>query len=206
MNKLQLAEWRRTVAELYATVRAAPFEERESAWQIWREGRDRLFWEHPLTPLDAEQIVSVSTVPYYPYDLNWRKIGRINHDTPHEEFIIELPEGNLRMTRIACVSFNHAAQKHTLGLYWIDGYGGGLFLPFGDQTNNQQTYGGGRYLYDSIKGADLGQIGDNIILDFNFSYNPSCGYNHQWVCPLAPRENRLQTRVEAGELGWGITL
>ncbi|MGB1250407.1 MAG: DUF1684 domain-containing protein [Candidatus Promineifilaceae bacterium] len=200
MNKLQLAEWRHRVAELYAEVRAVPFGERESAWHHWRKTRDLLFWTHPLTPLNAEQMVSASAVQYFPYDPNWRKIGRIDHNTPNETVIIELPEGNLRMTRIAHVRFEHAEQTQTLGLYWIEGYGGGLFLPFGDQSNNKQTYGGGRYLYDGIKGADLGRIGDDIILDFNFSYNPSCGYNHQWVCPLAPFENRLQIAVEAGEL------
>ena len=202
MNKLHLAAWRRSVAELYATVRAMPFEQREAAWQVWRDGRDDLFWNHPLTPLNAEQVASADAVRYFPYDAGWRKIGRINHNTPHKQFTIELPEGDLRMTRIACVTFDHARQAHTLGLYWIEGYGGGLFLPFGDLTNNKQTYGGGRYLYDAIKGADLGQIGDDIILDFNFSYNPSCGYNHQWVCPLAPPENRLRLAVEEGELGW----
>ena len=103
------------------------------------------------------------------------------------------------MTRIACVHFDHDNIEHTVGLYWINGYGGGLFLPFRDLTNSNGTYGGGRYLYDSIKGSDLGRIGDNIILDFNFSYNPSCAYNDQWVCPLAPRENHLQIAVTAGE-------
>ena len=206
MNKLQLAEWRHRVAELYAEVRAVPLERRETAWEHWRQTRDSLFWNHPLTPLDASQLTSAKALEYFPYDPSWRKIGRIDTTPPHEQLTIELPEGDLRLTRIACVSFDHAQQTHSLSLYWIEGYGGGLFLPFGDLSNNKQTYGGGRYLYDGIKGADLGRIGDNIILDFNFSYNPSCGYNHQWVCPLSPRGNRLPITVEAGELDWGVSL
>jgi uncharacterized protein (DUF1684 family) len=88
---------------------------------------------------------------------------------------------------------------YSLNLYWIDGYGGGLFLPFGDASNGNQTYGGGRYLYDAIKGADLGGGTDQLVLDFNYAYNPSCAYNAIWVCPLSPLENRLPVTIKAGE-------
>ena len=81
----------------------------------------------------------------------------------------------------------------------MEGYGGGLFLPFLDETNTNETYGGGRYLYDTIKGADLGTNGSTLVLDFNFAYNPSCAYDDRWTCPLAPRENRLSFPVQAGE-------
>jgi uncharacterized protein (DUF1684 family) len=81
----------------------------------------------------------------------------------------------------------------------VQGYGGGLFLPFRDQTSRAQTFGGGRYLYDTIKGADLGAGDQEIPLDFNFAYNPSCAYNAQWVCPLAPQENNLNMPITAGE-------
>jgi uncharacterized protein (DUF1684 family) len=87
-----------------------------------------------------------------------------------------------------------------LSLFWINGYGGGLFLPFGDTTNRQTTYGAGRYLYDTIKGADLGTSRTEVVLDFNFAYSPSCAYNPRWVCPLAPPENRLPFPVPAGEM------
>ncbi len=86
-----------------------------------------------------------------------------------------------------------------LTLYWIEGYGGGLFLPFADRTNGAETYGGGRYVYDTIKGADLGKVGRRVVLDFNFAYNPSCAYSPRWICPLAPAENRLPFPVSAGE-------
>ena len=89
--------------------------------------------------------------------------------------------------------------KASLSLFWIQGYGGGLFLPFADSTNRATTYGGGRYLYDTIKGADLGSVNAELILDFNFAYNPSCAYSPRWMCPLAPQENRLAIPVLAGE-------
>ena len=86
-----------------------------------------------------------------------------------------------------------------LSLFWIDVYGGGVFLPFRDATSGVETYGGGRYLLDTIKGADLGSIGGLVVLDFNFAYHPSCVHGDQWSCPLAPPENGLAVDVRAGE-------
>jgi uncharacterized protein (DUF1684 family) len=62
-----------------------------------------------------------------------------------------------------------------------------------------ETYGGGRYVLDSVKGADLGMRDGHLVLDFNFAYNPSCAYDPAWACPLAPRENWLAVPVLAGE-------
>jgi uncharacterized protein (DUF1684 family) len=87
----------------------------------------------------------------------------------------------------------------TLDLYWLEGYGGGVFLPFRDATSADETYGAGRYLLDTVKGADLGAAGSRLILDFNFAYQPSCSYDPRWTCPLAPAANRLEVEVRAGE-------
>ena len=67
-------------------------------------------------------------------------------------------------------------------------------------ARTRETYGAGRYLLDTIKGADLGAASDGrVVLDFNFAYNPSCSYSDRYVCPLAPRVNRLPAPVRAGE-------
>ena len=90
--------------------------------------------------------------------------------------------------------------EHSLELYWLDAYGGGVFLPFRDETSGRETYGPGRYLLDTVKGADLGGSGDRLVLDFNFAFNPSCAWDAAWACPLAPPANRLPLRIEGGEL------
>ena len=84
-------------------------------------------------------------------------------------------------------------------MHWLEAYGGGLFLPVRDATYGATSYGGGRYVLDTVKGADLGADGDRLIVDFNFAFNPSCAYDPGWVCPLAPPANRLPVAVEAGE-------
>ncbi len=87
-----------------------------------------------------------------------------------------------------------------LTLYWIGGYGGGVFLPFADGSSGETTYGGGRYLMDTIKSADVGlDATGSVVIDFNFAYNPSCAYDEQWLCPLAPAENRLPAAITVGE-------
>ena len=88
----------------------------------------------------------------------------------------------------------------SLALYWLDGYGGGVFVPFGDGTSGESTYPAGRYLLDTVKGADLGSSGADLVFDFNFAYNPSCAYDPAWTCPLAPPGNTLAIPVKGGEL------
>ncbi|MGZ4608307.1 MAG: DUF1684 domain-containing protein, partial [Blastococcus sp.] len=84
-------------------------------------------------------------------------------------------------------------------VWWIGGYGGGIFLPLRDGTAGHGTYGGGRYLLDTIKGADLGSGDGRLVVDLNFAYHPSCAYDPRWSCPLAPEGNRVSAAVVAGE-------
>lgn len=199
-DRLALADWRRTVAELYAEIRQAPQEEAESAWQRFRQARDRLFKEHDQSPLDAGQRRTFHSLSYHPYVRQARLAGTLTPLDSAETRSMTLPdEGQFRYTKVAWVHFRWKREEARLALFWIEGYGGGLFLPFGDASNGRTTYGGGRYLYDTIKGADLGAGKEQIVLDFNFAYNPSCAYNDRWVCPLPPPENRLEFAIRAGE-------
>jgi uncharacterized protein (DUF1684 family) len=87
----------------------------------------------------------------------------------------------------------------------LRGYGGGLFLPVKDALAGRPggTFGGGRYVLDTIKGADLGRRDlprGPLVVDLNFAYNPSCAYDPSWACPLATRGNVLVAEVPVGEL------
>ncbi|HEX9370567.1 MAG TPA: DUF1684 domain-containing protein [Roseiflexaceae bacterium] len=195
-----LAHWRRAVAELYAAVRQAPPEEQGRACEVFRAARDGLFRSHPQTPLSPDLRAGFTSLDYFPYDPAWRLIGALDRQVERETFTLELPaDGVVRYTRVARIRFMARGQPAELSAFWIEGYGGGLFVPFRDATSGATTYGGGRYLYDTIKGADLGVGAERIVLDFNYAYNPSCAYNDEWVCPLSPPENRLLFAVDAGE-------
>lgn len=197
-DPLSLADWRRTVAEMYGEIRHTAVS--QTAWEYFRQTRDDLFRSHPQSPLGAAQRARFSQLPYFSYDPAFRVTGQVDTAVTPHTFEVDLPhDGLLRFTRIAAVHFTVQEQAGQLSLFWVEGYGGGLFLPFRDATNGRITYGGGRYLYDAIKGADLGAGSSTILLDFNFAYNPSCAYNDQWVCPLPPSENRLNLAITAGE-------
>lgn len=198
-NPLALAGWRRAVTELYAAVRSAGAGERQAAWRRFREGRDALFREHAQTPLTEAQQARFDSLAYYDYDPAARVVGAVEMEVAAHRQSAELPEGSFAYRRVARAHFALYGQRTHLNLYWIEGYGGGLFVPFRDATNGSGSYGGGRYLYDTIKGADLGAAETEIILDFNYAYNPSCAYHNRWVCPLPPEENRLALAVRAGE-------
>jgi uncharacterized protein (DUF1684 family) len=195
---LALAHWRRTVAEQYAIVRQSI--DVELAWNQFLNQRNALFKSHPQSPLDEVQRASFTRLDYFPYDASFRVQGRLDRNVAQESQQVQLAaDGVFRYTRVARVCFTMHTFQVELSLFWVEGYGGGLFLPFKDRTNGHDTFGGGRYLYDTIKGADLGADTDHIILDFNFAYNPSCAYNTHWVCPLSPPENSLPFAITAGE-------
>lgn len=194
-----LAHYRRIVAGHYAAVRIHP--NPPVAAQEWRAARNRLFKENPFSALEADQQANFSGLPYANYNPAWRFVVPIDFEVTPDVFSVELPEGTMKYERFGKVNFiAPTGEKAALALFWIQSYGGGVFLPFGDATNGTTTYGGGRYLYDTIKGADLGITHDLVVLDFNFAYHPSCVYNPRWVCPLTPAENRLPFAVPVGEL------
>jgi uncharacterized protein (DUF1684 family) len=198
-NPLSLVHWRRTMAELYADVRVGSADP-ERASDAFRAARDRLFREHEDSPLPRVHRSHWRGASWFPYDAHWRIKGVVKPFANRTTFEIALAaDGATRFSRVGTVEFAVSGAEYVLALYWIEGYGGGLWLPFGDSSNGTSTYGGGRYLYDTIKGADLGASADELVLDFNFAYNPSCAYDNRWSCPLPPAENRLPLGVSAGE-------
>ena len=193
---LDLWDWRRQIADLYGAVRGmAP----EDGWRLWRDTRNRLFAHHSQTSLEPAALANFTGISLYPYDPALRFLVGLT-DISGPALILEAGhDGEVRATPFARTD-GLAALGGELTLYWIGGYGGGVFLPFTDATSGGETYGGGRYLLDTIKGADLGQAPDGrVILDFNFAFAPSCAHSDRFVCPLAPLENRLVEPVRGGE-------
>jgi uncharacterized protein (DUF1684 family) len=196
-DTLALLEWKRTIFELYAHVRAAA--DPRAAWEAWRVTRDRLFREHPQSPIRAERRGDFGGCRYYEYDPTFRVLADVFPLEPERRDIVTSTGVTYVFTRFGRAEFELAGTAGSAELYWLDGYGGGLFLPFGDDTAGETTYPAGRYLLDTVKGSDLGAVDGRLVLDFNFAYNPSCAYDPQWVCPLAPTANWLPVAVEAGE-------
>ncbi|CAN5910469.1 DUF1684 domain-containing protein [soil metagenome] len=195
----KLMEYRRSVAELYASARSSELDP-AARWERFRTERDQLVGEHPQSPLQEEEKNKFTGLTYYDYDPALRYESLIEYDVDPDCIEIELQDdGLLRLQRFGRVRLPLEGEERSLSLFWVQGYGGGIFLPFKDATSGSETYGGGRYLLDTIKHADLGSYDGHLILDFNFAYNPSCAYNPRWHCPLSPPENNLAVAIRAGE-------
>jgi len=195
---LTLLDWRRQVHDLYARVRADP--DPASAHDLWRTTRDRVFATHPDTPLLPEDRAAFTGLNVAPYDPAVRfEVELDPHVEPHRLEVPTATDGVVPFERIGVL---HLPGLGDLDAWWLESYGGGVFVPLKDATAGKETYGGGRYLLDTVKGADLG--GDvragRLVVDLNFAYNPSCAYDPAWVCPLAPPGNTLAVPVRAGEL------
>ncbi len=177
-------------------MRALSESDRRAAHERWRTVRDELFGSHPQSALEGEKRRAFTGLRYFPYDPRVRYTAAVR-EVELERFEVTTSDGAaMAMTRFGVVE----PPVGRLEVFWIDVYGGGVFVPFRDGTSGNETYGGGRYLLDTVKGADLGSTpSGELILDFNFAYHPSCHYNSVWSCPLAPRENWLAARIEAGE-------
>jgi uncharacterized protein (DUF1684 family) len=204
-DRLELADWRRRVANLYAEVRALALDDPEVAHVHWRESRERLLRTHPQSPVPPGERPSFRS-RHWPYDPRFRFEVSVRALPPPDPDTapLELPNSGadtLSFSRIGEVTLPFPGGEHRLSLFWMAGYAGGLFLPFRDATNGAETYGAGRYLLDGAKSADLGGDPDagTLVLDFNFAYQPSCAFDPRWACPLAPPENRLGVAIPAGE-------
>ena len=149
----------------------------------------------PQSPVRPEHREAFPGLAHWAYDPAMRLEAVVQPSEPERLIAHSLDGGPYPMDRIGRVRLPFGE----LEVYWIQVYGGGVFIPFRDATSGTESYGAGRYLLDTIKGADLGGEGDRLVLDFNYAYNPSCAYDPRWSCPLAPAPNWLQVPVRAGE-------
>lgn len=196
---LDLADYRREVAALYAQVRA--HHDPEAARAHWLAVRNLLFSTHPSSPIAAADRVAWPGLLAFAYDPTWRIEVEVRPPADDEPSvgIAHSADGATQARAVGQVTIERDGASADLTVYWLDQYGGGLFLPFRDATGGTSTYGGGRYLLDGAKSADLGGAAGRLVLDFNFAYHPSCAHDPRWSCPLAPPANTLPMAVEAGE-------
>jgi uncharacterized protein (DUF1684 family) len=193
---LALLDWRRQISALYARVRELRDSDPPAAHALWQAERNRLFRTHSQSPLLPEARADFVSLPCWPYDPALAFTAPVEL-LPQERLDISSSTGQV----MPLVRFGRVELPvGTLDVYWIDVYGGGVFLPFRDATSGHESYGGGRYLLDTAKSADLGSApGGALVLDFNFAFHPSCFYDPRWSCPLAPPQNVLDVAVRSGE-------
>jgi uncharacterized protein len=226
-ERLHLADWRRRIFGLYGEVRELAATDPARAWNHWRATREQLYRGHPSSPV-PETARGAFTGRYFGYDPGLRfelavvVAGAASGHSPasansptsghspasdHSAAsgsagLLPISVGRaMAFDRIGYLDVPFDSGVRRLTLFWLPEYAGGLFLPFRDGTNGTSTYGGGRYLLDSAKGADLGgdPAAGTVVVDFNFAFQPSCAFDPRWSCPLSPPDNRLDVPIAAGE-------
>jgi uncharacterized protein len=216
---LDLYDYRQRVVAMYRRRNLAlqAGEDAASVCRRFREEKDQLFAHHPQSALEPSARATFTGLRYFPYDTSFCIQAQL---TPLDMQTAAVSPPVARFASAhgiphrpaAYLEFEISEAPVRLIVYWLDVYGGGLFLPFRDATCPEESYGAGRYLFDTVKGSDfirlpegledpsaLGYSGGQVWLDFNYAYNPSCAYDTRWVCPLAPRENWLTAPIRAGE-------
>jgi uncharacterized protein (DUF1684 family) len=198
MTAFEVADWRRRVFALYEIVRRSP--DPAEGHALWRAERDRMFAQHPSTPLLDHDRAAFTGLPVEPYDPAWRfEIELTEAEPAHFDFETGT-DGVVPFDRLGIAEIPGVGS---LDVWRLTTYGGGIFIPVRDGLAGRHggTYGGGRYLVDSVKGASLNtdDAPDTLVLDFNFAYNPSCAYDPAWACPLAQPGNRVAVDIPVGE-------
>ena len=203
VTAVQTADWRRRVFAMYATVRRMAATDPAEAHAHWISCRNELISSHPASPLLDEDRAQFTGLPVVAYDPDWRfELPIVPAAEPKRMDVETGTDGVVPFELLGTVRVPLAGS---LDVWRLASYGGGLFVPVKDALAGRQggTYGGGRYLIDTIKGADLGAGADDgeatLVLDFNFAYNPSCAYDPAWACPLAQAGNTLPVEVPVGE-------
>ena len=198
---LDLVDWRRRVGGLYRVSGT-------DAVVRFRKERDELFRTHPQSPIETDERTSFKGLRYFPPDPDYRVTARLEPGDG-SELVIDTggDDGAVRYRRAGHLNFRMQGEPCRLTVLSLVQYAGGLFVPCRDATSRHETYGAGRYLFDTAKDTDglvleitPGSL--DVVIDFNYAYNASCAYSPRWACPLAPPENYLTVPVRAGELNY----
>jgi uncharacterized protein (DUF1684 family) len=198
---LDLVDWRRRVGDMYRL-------DGPDALARFRAARDELFRTHPQSPIEPDERSHFRGLRYFEPDPAWRVPARMEPGDG-SELVIDTggADGAVRYRRVGRLTFELAGQACALTALSLVQYAGGLFVPFKDTTAGRETYGAGRYLFDTAKDTDAHVLevtagSADVTIDFNFAYNASCAYSPRWACPLAPPENHLAVAVRAGEMNY----
>jgi len=162
--------------------------------ELNREFADSL--DSPLIEIDR---LAFEKINFFDFDLDYAVMAKIELIDTAKPFSMATTTGRPAIyQKYALLSFKLRGKNHRLYVYeshrlkTVKGYEDYLFLPFSDESNGGESYGGGRFI--SLRKVKS----DSILVDFNQAYNPYCAYNHKYSCPIPPKENHLKIKVLAG--------
>ncbi len=174
--------------------------EQQSDIRKWQEQQNAEFSNTDTSPLEGKALKKFKTLPFYDIDLKYRVVATLTLQPDSEFKPAKTTTARFANHRVyGILDFEIDGQKFSIPVYQSKDllnnpvYKDYLFFPFTDLTNNEGTYGGGRYIDLRIPAEGL-----ELVIDFNKAYNPSCAYSPKYSCPIVPSENHLNIAVKAG--------
>ena len=156
------------------------------------------------SPLKDKDRKHFEGLDFFKFDSTYVVLAELERTPDSEWFNMRTTTSRVSKERVfGVLHFELKGEKFKLNVYQgadlmtREGFEDYLFLPFLDETNGFESYGGGRYIDMKIPNSHT------IEIDFNKAYNPYCAYNDKYSCPIVPRENYLKTRIEAGVKAFG---
>lgn len=161
------------------------------------------FKDASKSPLKDKDRRNFTGIDFFKVDSTFVVQATLTKSTDEKSFQMKTTTDRLpEYIKYGEITFDLKGESYKLNVYQNqellkeDGYEDYLFLPFLDDTNGDESYGGGRYI-------DLRMPnGETMIIDFNTAYNPYCAYDEKYSCPIVPRENYLDIEVKAGVMAF----
>ena len=165
----------------------------------WQRKMNADFKDASKSPLKDKDRNKFKGLDFFKFDSTYVVQATLTRTPDEKPFKMKTTTERLpEYVKYGVVTFELHGENHQLNIYQSLGllddpeYEDYLFLPFLDNTNGETSYAGGRYVECRIP------KGNNLTIDFNTAYNPYCAYNEKYSCPIVPRENYLDAKIEAG--------
>ncbi|MFP4846600.1 DUF1684 domain-containing protein [Winogradskyella sp. PE311] len=165
----------------------------------WQRQQNSNFKDASKSPLKKRDLKTFKSLDFFAFDSSFVVKSELKRTPDSEWFLMKTTTAEVSKERVyGVLNFKLKGEQFQLNVYQgedmmdKEGYKDYLFLPFLDNTNGYDSYGGGRYIDLRIP------LADTITIDFNKAYNPYCAYNEKYSCPIVPRVNHLDIAIEAG--------
>ncbi len=178
--------------KVFPTEKSVSLRHRSLRWTVIKRGEK---YGIRLRDLESDELRNFKGIATFPIESKWKIKGRFNPAEGKQIAILDVLGHTSQQDSPGSVSFNVKGKTYTLDAV---GTTDELFIIFGDKTNKKETYGSGRFLYASLSPDGT------VDLDFNKSINPPCAFTPYATCPLPPKQNILEVRIEAGEKNYGL--
>ena len=154
------------------------------------------FKDASVSPLKKRDLKNFRGLDFFAYDSIYLVTAKLTKTPKEKPFkMLTTTDMMVEYIKYGTISFELLSNQYSLDIYKNledPNEQDNLFLPFLDDTNGNESYGGGRYI-----NLDIPQV-DNLIIDFNSAFNPYCVYDEKYSCPIVPRENYIPLEIKAG--------